>query len=148
MFEPDIQLLNAPNQTARARGCLIGCVTGPAITATNPVSCAITAAVTTATASQRSKANGTRSRQYTREQAGQIAEYLSRYNSQSFYEMQPYMEPVAPFAPLPALLEAPAPTMTGSGPGGGAAALRIGGALLGGVKTGFSTYQGLKKYAG
>ena len=91
---------------------------------------------------------GFRTRQYTREQAGQVAEYLSRYNSQSFYEMQPYMEPVAPFAPLPALLEAPAPTMTGSGPGGGAAALRIGGALLGGVKTGLSTYQGLKKYAG
>lgn len=88
---------------------------------------------------------GFRDRQYTREQAGQIAEYLSRYNSQPFYSEQPYMEPVAPFAPLPALLEAPAPTMTGSGPSRGAAALRIGGALAGGVQTGLSTYGTLKK---
>lgn len=91
---------------------------------------------------------GFRSRQYTREQAGQIADYLSRYNSQAFYEMQPYMEPVAPFAPLPALLEPPAPTMTGTGPSSGAAALRIGGTLLGGVQTGLSTYGALKKYTG
>jgi hypothetical protein len=91
---------------------------------------------------------GFRTRQYTREQAGQVAEYLSRYNSQTFYEMQPYMEPVAPFAPLPALLEAPAPTMTGSGPSGAAAALRIGGAVLSGVQTGISTYSTLKSYTG
>lgn len=77
--------------------------------------------------------DGFRKRQYTREQAGAVANYLSQYNSQSFYESQPYMEPVAPFAPLPSLLEAPAPTMTGSGPSGAAAALRIGGAVLGGV---------------
>lgn len=91
---------------------------------------------------------GLRTRQYTREQAGAIASYISRYNSQSFYEEQPYMEPIAPFAPLPALLEAPAPTMLGSGPSGGAAALRIGGALLGGVAQGISTYTSLKAYTG
>lgn len=91
---------------------------------------------------------GFRDRQYTREQAGQIADYLSRYNSQEFYEMQPYMEPVAPFAPLPALLEAPAPTMTGSGPSGAAAALRMGGAVLGGIKSGMSTYGTLKRLGG
>lgn len=90
---------------------------------------------------------GLRERQYTREQAGVVAQYLSQYNSQTFYSTQPYMEPIAPFAPLPALLEAPAPTMTGSGPSGAAAALRIAGGLMGGVSTGFSTYTGLKGVA-
>jgi len=87
---------------------------------------------------------GFRQRQYTREQAGQVAQYLSRYNSQAFYQEQPYMEPIAPFAPLPALLEAPAPTMTGTGPSGGAAALRMGTAAMGGIQTGLSTYSTLK----
>jgi hypothetical protein len=87
---------------------------------------------------------GLRNRQYSREQAAALADYLSKYNSQSFYEAQPQMEPIAPFAPLPALLEAPAPTMTGSGPSGAAAALRIGSGLMSGVSTGFNTYIGLK----
>lgn len=87
---------------------------------------------------------GLRTRQYSREQAATVADYLSKYNSQSFYEAQPQMEPIAPFAPLPALLEAPAPTMTGSGPSGAAAALRIGSGLMSGVSTGINTYVGLK----
>jgi len=91
---------------------------------------------------------GLRTRQYTREQAATVADYLSKYNSQSFYEAQPYMEPIAPFMPLPALLEAPAPTMTGSGPSGAAAGLRIASGLLGGVSTGFSTYASLKSVSG
>lgn len=91
---------------------------------------------------------GLRTRQYTREQAGQVAQYLSQYNSQSFYEAQPYMEPMAPFMPLPALLEAPAPTMTGSGPSGAAAGLRIMGGLVSGVSAGFSTFAQLKSVAG
>lgn len=90
---------------------------------------------------------GLRTRQYTREQAGNVADYLSKYNSQSFYEAQPYMEPVAPFMPLPALLEAPAPTMTGSGPSGAAAGLRIASGLMSGVSAGFSTYASLKSVA-
>ena len=89
---------------------------------------------------------GLRTRQYSRQQAGQVAQYLSQYNGQSFYEAQPYMEPIAPFAPLPSLLSAPAPTMTGSGPSGAAAALNIGTAILGGVQTGLSTYGQLKQY--
>lgn len=91
---------------------------------------------------------GFRERQYTREQAGQIADYLSRYNSQAFYSEQPYMEPIAPFAPLPALLEAPPPSMTGSGPSGGAAALRIGSALLSGVQTGMGAYRAATRHTG
>jgi hypothetical protein len=87
---------------------------------------------------------GLRNRQYTREQAAAVADYLSKYNSQSFYEAQPYMEPIAPFAPLPALLEAPAPTMTGSGPSGAAAGLRIASGLMSGVSTGFNTFAMLK----
>jgi len=91
---------------------------------------------------------GLRTRQYSREQAGAVAQYLSQYNSQSFYEAQPYMEPMAPFMPLPALLEAPAPTMTGSGPSGAAAGLRIMGGLVGGVSAGFNTFAQLKSVAG
>lgn len=87
---------------------------------------------------------GLRTRQYTREQAGAVAQYMSQYNSQSYYQAQPYMEPIAPFAPLPALLDAPAPTMTGSGPSDAAAGLRIASGIMGGVNAGFSTFATLK----
>lgn len=90
---------------------------------------------------------GLRTRQYKREQAGQVAQYLSQYNSQTFYESQPYMEPIAPFAPLPSLLAAPAPTMTGSGPSAGAAALNIGTGILGGIQAGMSMQNQLTQYA-
>ena len=90
---------------------------------------------------------GLRTRQYNRQQAGQVAQYLSQYNSQSFYEAQPYMEPIAPFAPLPSLLAAPAPTMTGSGPSAGAAALNIGTGILGGIQTGFNIHNQMKAYS-
>jgi hypothetical protein len=89
---------------------------------------------------------GLRTRQYNREQAGQVAQYLSQYNSQTFYEAQPYMEPIAPFAPLPSLLAAPAPTMTGSGPSGAATALNIGTGILGGVQAGMSVNAQLAQY--
>lgn len=88
-----------------------------------------------------------RQRQYTREQAGQVAQYLNRWNSQQFYEEQPLMDPIAPFAPLPTLLQPPPPSMTGGSPGGGATALNIGTALLGGVTSALSmqkTISGLK----
>jgi hypothetical protein len=81
-----------------------------------------------------------RARQYTREQAGQVAQYLTRWNSQSFYEEQPYMDPVAPFAPLPTLITPPGPTMRGGSPSGAANALNIGTALMGGV-TGAMAFQ-------
>lgn len=78
---------------------------------------------------------GLRTRQYTREQAGQVAQYLNRWNSQQFYEEQPYIDPVPPFAPLPTLLTPAPPSMTGAGPSGAAAALNIGTALMGGVQS-------------
>lgn len=87
-----------------------------------------------------------RERQYSRQQASTVAEYLSRYNSQSFYEMQPYLEPIRPFMPLPALLTPGAPTMTGAGPSSGANALRIGSTLLGGIQTGLSINSQLQAY--
>ena len=77
---------------------------------------------------------GLRNRQYRREQAGAVAQYLSAYNSQQFYEAQPYLEPMAPFVPLPSLMMPAAPTMTGAGPSRAAGALRIGSALLDGAK--------------
>ena len=91
---------------------------------------------------------GLADRQYTRQQAGVLADYLSKYNSQSFYEMQPYMEPMAPFAPLPSLLQAPAPTMTGSPPSGAATALGVGSAVMGGVNSYFSAASALGKTSG
>ena len=91
---------------------------------------------------------GFRNRQYTRDQAAQVANYLSRYNSQQFYAERPYMEPVAPFAPLPALIQAPAPTYTGAGPSSAAAGLRIGSALVGAVGSGINTYTSLRPLAG
>jgi hypothetical protein len=81
---------------------------------------------------------GIRSRQYTREQAGQIAQYLGRWNSQQFYEEQPYIDPIAPFPPLPTLIQPAGPSMTGSGPSSAAAAINIGTGILGGISAGIS----------
>jgi hypothetical protein len=85
-----------------------------------------------------------RTRQYNREQAGQVAQYLNRWNSQQFYEEQPYIDPVPPFAPLPTLLTPPPPSMTGSGPSAGALGLNIGTSILGGIQTGMSMGAQLK----
>jgi hypothetical protein len=90
--------------------------------------------------------DGFRQRQYTREQAGQVAQYLSRYNSQPFYEAQPYMDPIAPFAPLPSLLEAPAPTFTGAGPSGAATGLNVATGLMGAVGAGLNVYGQLNSW--
>lgn len=76
-----------------------------------------------------------RSRQYTREQAGQVAQYLSRWNSQTFYDEQKVFDPLPPFAPLPALLQPAGPTMTGAGPSAAAGALNIGTSVLGGLNS-------------
>lgn len=84
-----------------------------------------------------------RGRQYTREQAAQVTQYLSRWNSQTFYEEQPYMEPLAPFAPLPTLITPAGPTMTGSGPSSLATGLNIASGALGGVSAGLSMFSAL-----
>ena len=76
---------------------------------------------------------GIRSRQYTREQAAQVSQYLSRWNSQDFYEEQPYMDPVPPYAPLPTIMMPPPPSMTGAPPSSAALGLNIGNAVIGGV---------------
>jgi len=90
---------------------------------------------------------GLRENQYTRAQQGQIAQYLSRYNSQQFYERQPYMDPVAPFPPLPTLVNAPPPSMTGGAPGG-MSGLQVGTAVLGGVQTGLNFGNSVAQSAG
>jgi hypothetical protein len=88
---------------------------------------------------------GIRTRQYTREQAGQVAQYLSRWNSQTFYQEQPYMDPLPPYAPLPSIMMPPPPSMTGAPPSSAAAALNIGTAVLGGLQTGLNAWQTLSK---
>jgi hypothetical protein len=90
---------------------------------------------------------GFRTKQYSRQQAGAVAQYLNAYNSQQFYAEQPYLEPMAPFQPLPTLLAPAAPSMVGSAPGGGALALGIAGSVLGAAKTGLSTYGSLSSWA-
>ncbi|MCT0198399.1 hypothetical protein KQ313_01685 [Synechococcus sp. CS-1325] len=85
-----------------------------------------------------------RDRQYTREQAGQVAQYLSAYNSQPFYEAQPFLEPVAPFVPLPALLSPAPPSITGGGPSAAAQGLNIATGVLGGVSAGVSAINSFK----
>lgn len=85
-----------------------------------------------------------RGRQYTREQAAQVTQYLSRWNSQQFYEEQPYMDPLPPFAPLPTLITPAGPTFSGGAPSSTAAGLNIVSGALGGVSAGLSMYSSLK----
>ena len=59
---------------------------------------------------------GFRARQYTREQAGQIASYLNQYNSQQLYEAQEIMDPISPFPPLATLVNPAGPSFTGARP--------------------------------
>lgn len=86
-----------------------------------------------------------RTRQYTREQAGQVAQYLSRWNSQTFYDEQPYMDPLPPYAPLPSIMMPPPPSMTGAPPSAAAGALNIGTAVLGGLQTGLNAWQSMTR---
>lgn len=92
--------------------------------------------------------DGLRRNQYNRQQTAMVGQYLSEWNSQQFYEPTQYIEPMAPFAPLPALLQPAGPSMTGAAPSGGAGALRIGTALVGGFNTYLSTAAGIKKATG
>jgi len=91
---------------------------------------------------------GLRKRQYRREQAGAVAQYLNAYNSQAFYEAQPYLEPMAPFIPLPSLVLPGAPTMTGAAPSSAAAGLRIGTAVLSGIDYGVKATNRFQSYTG
>ena len=84
-----------------------------------------------------------RERQYTRQQAAQVSQYLSRWNSQDFYDDTAFFEPIAPFAPLPTMITPPPPSMTGAAPSNAAFAMNVGSALLGGVSAGMSTYSSM-----
>lgn len=77
-----------------------------------------------------------RGRQLTRQQAGAATQYLTRWNSQQFYEEQQYMDPVAPFPPLPTLITPAPPSMTGAPPSSTAQWLNAGTAVMGGVQAG------------
>lgn len=81
-----------------------------------------------------------RERQYSRTQAAQVTQYLSRWNSQTFYNQTPILDPIAPFAPLPTLITPPPPSRTGAPPSNAAFAMNVGAGLLGGVAQGYSTY--------
>ena len=85
-----------------------------------------------------------RERQYSRTQAAQVTQYLSRWNSQSFYNESQFMDPIAPFAPLPTLITPPPPSRTGAPPSNAAFAMNVGTGLLGGVAQGYSTYGRMK----
>lgn len=80
-------------------------------------------------------------RQMSREQAAAVTRYLQAYSSQQFYTEQPYLDPMAPFAPLPTLIQPPPPSMQGGKPSGAAAALGIGTSVLGG----FNAYSASEK---
>lgn len=82
---------------------------------------------------------GLRNRQYRRDQLAQITKYLNEYNSQTFYEKTPYMDPAAPFPPLPSMVAPPPPSMAGVSPSSGGF-LSGTTSLLGGV----NTYLGTK----
>ena len=84
-----------------------------------------------------------REKQYTSAQAGAVTNYLSQWNSQTFYNKQQVFDPIAPFAPLPTMITPPPPSMTGAPPSNAAFAANIATGLIGGVSQGFSTYQGL-----
>ena len=84
-----------------------------------------------------------RDRQYTRDQAGSIANYLNQYNSQQLYEMQDIQDPIMPFAPLPTLVNPAGPSFVGAAPSASTAFL---GSAIGAVGAGINTYNSLGKY--
>jgi hypothetical protein len=91
--------------------------------------------------------DGLQRNQFNREQTALVGRYLSEWNSQQFYTPTTYIEPIEPFAPMPSLMQPAAPSMTGTGPSGGASSLRIGSALLGGVGTYMNSAAGVKAAA-
>jgi hypothetical protein len=84
-----------------------------------------------------------RGQQLNRAQTAQVTQFLSRYNSQPFYEQQPYLEPMRPFQPLPTLLAPPPPSFTGAAPSRGAAVLNGLTGVMGGINAGIGTYSTL-----
>jgi hypothetical protein len=93
---------------------------------------------------------GFREGQFTREQGAQVAQYISRYNSQTEYQKQMYQDPLPPFAPLPTLTLPQAPSMTGAAPITSVptsnAFLNGASSALSGINTGLAIYGQLKQY--
>ena len=89
---------------------------------------------------------GLRENQYTRAQQSQVATYLSRYNSQQLYMRQPFMDPIAPFAPLPTLITPAGPSMRGAAPSSNSF-LQSTTAALGGLNTALSVGSSINKLA-
>ena len=85
-----------------------------------------------------------RERQYSRTQAAQVTQYLSRWNSQDFYEKTFIQDPVRPFPPLPTMVAPPPPSRTGAPPSTAGLLVNLGTAALNGVAGGFSTYSSMK----
>ena len=84
-----------------------------------------------------------RQRQFTREQAAQIATYLNRYNSQQIYQDQQVLDPIMPFAPLPTLVNPAGPSFTGAAPSGTSAFL---GTALNATNAALGTYGMAKSW--
>ena len=89
-----------------------------------------------------------RERQYTRAQAGQVQQYLSRWNSQQFYNEAQVFDPIAPFPPLPSLITPPPPSRVGAPPSNAAYAMNVASGLVGGLNSGLSMYSTLKGIGG
>lgn len=87
---------------------------------------------------------GFQKRQYRREQLAAITQYLNQYNSQQFYEPTPYMDPVAPFPPLPSLAMPSGPSMKGAPPRS-TMGLTAATAVMGGISTYTSTASAIKE---
>ena len=86
-------------------------------------------------------------RQYRREQLSAMTAYLNQYNSQQFYEPTAYMDPVAPFPPLPTMMMPAGPSMTGAAPAS-QMGLNAATSVLGGVNTYLSSASAIKQLGG
>ena len=82
-----------------------------------------------------------RDRQYSRAQAAEVTNYLSRWNSQTFYDPAQVADPIMPFPPLPTMVSPPPPSRVGAPPNQAAFLTNLGTAALGGVSAGFSTFS-------
>jgi hypothetical protein len=90
---------------------------------------------------------GLATRQIQREKVAAVTQYLQNYSSQQFYTEQQYLDPTAPFPPLPTLIQPPPPSMQGGRPAN-YTGLNIATGILGGVNTYFSSAANLSKYRG
>lgn len=86
---------------------------------------------------------GIRSKQYSRSQAAAVTQYLSRWNSQTFYNPTEVLDPIQPFPPLPTMISPPPPSRTGAPPSQTAFLTNLGTAAFGGAAQGFSTYRSM-----